>query len=358
MKKGIITTILLLIIIQINAQTDFKEFNENLYLIWHHQYGNKTILAEFDDFLAVVEFPQNDTIVRSIINQATEQFPDKPIKYVFHSHHHLHSASGFDPFIEMTNAFLVTSSYNYEEIKALTKDKLKLEKSYIKNDSIYVLESQSNKLICYVMRQTQYKVPTKEYNLIYFPNQKAVVSGCLYQKPLKYHQVVNDRKLALKKFTTDNDIIAKYFIPTNSTNETGFEDICTIEMFDSTLIVGIKPKEVADYFQSKSLDYLEAKKDSLSKEIKKIPSYYDYYQCGKTLVKRKEYYRALIIFELIPEIYSEFSHNVYLYSGDCYKSIGNVKKAKNYYEKYIECAISGFEVTYGQKKIDELEMDK
>lgn len=357
MKKNIVIVIFILFAFQIKAQThfsDFKKIDSNLYLMWFNQYGNKSLIAEFNEYLVVIEFPQNDTVAMAIINKTKEVFPNKPIKYVFHSHHHSHSASSFDPFLKYTNASLVTTSYNYEKIKNLTKDTIKLDGHFIKNDSIYKLESENNKLICYAIKQSQYAIPTKEYNLIYFPIQKIIVSGCLYQKPLDYHQVVNARKLALKEFIVNNDINVKYLIPTNTIKTTGYEDVCTMEMLDSTIKFGINPNEVADFFQSKSLEYLENKRDSLSKEFKKIPKYYDYYQCGKSLLKRKDYDRALIIFHLIPEIYEEFSHNVYLYSGVCYESIGKKEKAKVFYEKYITCAISDNEINYGKQKIDNL----
>ena len=357
MKKVIPLFALLVIIFQVKAQSgysDFKKVDSNLHLLWFHNYGVKTILAEFDKYLVVVEFPKNDTVVNSIINTAKIHFPDKPIKYVLHTHHHSHSAIGFDTFLELTDAQLVTSLYNYKKIKTITEDTLKLVNRCIINDSLFILKSASNELICFMVKKEQYSVPTKEFNIIYFPKQKAVVSGCLYQKPLGYHQVVNDRKLALKRIIVDKTIDVDYFIPTNTCRKTGFEDICTMEMLDSTLLVGIKPEQVADNFQSKSLEYLESNLDSLIKEFEKIPSYYDYYQCGKTLLKRKEYSRALIIFNLIPEVYSEFSHNVYLYSGDCYKLLGNKEKAKIFYLKYIDCAISDSEITYGRNRIDEL----
>jgi len=358
MKKVIVTILFLFVLFQLKAQTQYSEFkriDSNLYLIWFNQFGNKSLIAEFDDYIVVVEFPQKDTVVKAIVNKVKEVFPTKPIKYVFHTHHHSHSASGFDSFLELTDAYLVTSSYNFEKIKALTKDTIKLNARYINNDSVYFLKSKRNELICYVVKQTQYLVPTNEYNLIYFPKQKVVVSGCLYQKPLDYHEVVNDRKLALNKFIVDNNIDAKYFIPTNTTKKSGFEDICTIGMLDSTLKYGIKPNEVADFFQSKSLEYLESKRDSLLKEIKKIPIYYDYYQCGRTLMERKDYDRALIIFLLIPEIYSDFSHNVYLCSGECCEFKGNREVAKVFYEKYIDCAVSESEVSFGKEKIINLE---
>ena len=71
-------------------------------------------------------------------------------------------------------------------------------------------------------------------------------------------------------------------------------------------------------------------------------------------MERKDYDRALIIFLLIPEIYSAFSHNVYLYSGECYEFKGNKEMAKVFYEKYVACAVSESEVSFGTKKINNL----
>jgi len=321
-----------------------------------NDYRLKILLAEFDDYLAVVEFPVNDTVVRSIIDKAHAEFPNKPIRYVFHTHHHQHAASGFDSFLKQTDACLVTSSYNYEKIKSLTKDTFKLQERYIRNDSVYRVKAGGNELVCEVIKNSEYAVPTQEYNLIYFPTQGVVVSGCLYQKPFDYHQVVNDRKLALKNIVEAKEINARLLIPTNTCKESGFEDICTIAMLDSTLKYGIKPAEVADFFQAKSLEYLNNLQDSIKRAIQEIPNYYDYYQCAKVLMKRKDYDRALIIFQLIPEIYTDFSHNVFLYSGDCYKHKDDKDLAKIFYGKYIDCAMADIELQWGNERIKQLEI--
>lgn len=358
MTKLFLTIALIILTNQVNAQTfysDFRKFDENLYIIWFEQYGCKALIAEFDEYLAVVEFPINDSVAIAIINKAKEIFPEKPIKYVLHSHHHSHSISGFDPFLEHTKASLVTSPYNFAKIKSITLDTIQLEKRYVKIDSTFKMVSNNNELICYTINRNQYAVPTQEYNVIYFPYQKLLVTGCLYQKPLDYHQVVDSRKYALKQLIDSYIIKANYLLPTNTCRKTGFEDICTIGMLDSTLLFGIKPIEVADFFQSKSISYFDRMQDSLIIEFKKIPSYYDYYTCARELLSRKDYDKALIIFNLIINVYPEYSHNVYLYTGECYESKGDKEKAKYFYEKYIACAVSESETNYGKQKINNLE---
>lgn len=333
---------------------EFRKINDNLYLLWFNKYGCKSVITEFDDYLAVVEFPRDSIVANLIIEKAKQEFPNKPIKYVFHSHHHPHAAASFDPFLKLTEANLVTSDYNYQKLKKLTKDTIGLENRYIKNDSVFTLNSDSNQLVCYSVKRTDYPVSTKEYNMIWLPKQQTIVSGCLYQKPLEYHQVVNPRKVALRDFIKDYNLDVKYIIPTNTCYETGYEDICTRGMMDSTFRFGVKPELVADYFQSKSMEYLKWATDSLKQEIGKIPSYYDYYQCAKELKRREAFERALVILNLIPEVYEELSHNVYVHAGDCYKSLGEKQKAKAYYEKYISCAVAEFEVEYGKEKIEAL----
>jgi len=352
----IIALLFSLLSIQLNAQNHFTQIDNGLYFYKPVNYNLKIVLAEFDDYLAVVEFPANDTVVNAFIDKTKQEFPTKPIKFVFHSHHHQHAATAFDPFLESTHAVLVTSTYNYNKIKAITKDTLKLAERYIQNDSIYRLENPDNILEIYVAKRPDYAVSTDEYNLIYFPRQKVMVSGCLYQKPLDYHEVVNDRKLALKAFVSDYNLDCRLFIPTNSCKASGYEDICTMEMLDSTLRYGVKPDEVADFFQSKNIEYLQSRKDSISAEIKKIPKYYDYYQCARVLIKREAYDKALFILKLLPELYANYSHNVYLYTGDCYKHMGKKADAKTYYQKYISCAVADVEVQWGEEKIKDLKL--
>ena len=56
--------------------------------------SHHSILIEFDDFLALVEAPQNDARTLAVIAQARELQPEKPLQYVVNTHHHFDHSGG------------------------------------------------------------------------------------------------------------------------------------------------------------------------------------------------------------------------------------------------------------------------
>ena len=337
-----------------NKISDFKKVDENIYLVWYDQYENKSIIAEFDKYLVLVEFPQNDSVSIDIITKARELFPKKPIKFVLHSHHHPHSISSFDPFLKLTNATLVTTKYNLQEVKNITKDTITLFNRNIIYDSTYIIKDRINEVVCYNILQSNYTVPTKEYQVFYFPNQQMMISGCLFNKPKAYYEIVNARKPALKKFIADHDLTINTFIPTNTSRINGFEDICTTEMLDSTLVKGINPNQFMDNFQSKTFEYLESKMDSLELEFKRIPRSFDYNVLANGLRNiRKDYNRAIIIYKVLSRIYPN-ENELFYFIGECYESKEAKIEAIAYYMKYLEKVVDTIEIKEINEKVSKL----
>lgn len=316
--------------------SELKKVEDHIYLLWYDQYENKSVLAEFNNYLVLVEFPNNDSCSNDVIKKAKELFPKKPIRYVMHSHHHSHSMSSFDPFLKSTNATLITTKYNLDELKKLTRDTVSLINRSITYDSSYVIEDKTNEVITYNILQSNYAVPTKEYQVFYFPKQQLMISGCLFNKPKTYYEIVNARKPALKKVITDQHLTIKKYIPTNTSRANGFEDICTAEMLDSALINGIDPYLWMNNFQSKSIDYLENHLDSLETEFRKIPSSFDYNVLANGLKNiRKDYNRAIVIYKVLLRIYPN-ENELYYFIGECYESKNAKLEAAAYFSKYLE----------------------
>ena len=334
--------------------SEVKKIDSNIFLIWFDQYENKSIIAEFDKYLILVEFPQNDSVSNDIIKKAKELFPKKPIKFVLHSHHHSHSISSFDPFLKLTNATLLTTKYNLQEIINVTKDSIALRKRNIIYDSTYVIKDKINEVVCYNILQSNYSVPTKEYQVFYFPNQQMMISGCLFNKPKAYYEIVNARKPAFKKFITEHYIKANTFIPTNTSRANGFEDICTAEMLDSALVKGINPNHFMDNFQLKNFEYLESKMDSLETEFRMIPRSFDYNVLANGLRNiRKDYNRAIIIYKVLSRIYPD-ENELFYFIGECNESKGAKIEAMAYYNKYLEKVIDVNEIKEVNEKIRKL----
>jgi tetratricopeptide (TPR) repeat protein len=335
--------------------SDFKTIDENIHLLWYDQYANKSIVGEFQDFLVLIEFPQNDTLSNEVIDFLKAKFPKKEIRYVTHSHHHGHSISAFDPFLKKTKANLLTTAYNYDHIKSITQDTLSLSKRVVLFTNVHEIKDKLNHLQINMVPQTAYAVPTREYNVFYFKPQQVLVSGCLFNKPKSYFEVVNARKFALKKFISDHQIDAQTFVPTNTSRANGFEDICSLALYDSALVNGIIPQVFCDEFQTFRIDYLAQKADSLKNEFKKIPRSFDYQVIGSTLkIIRKDYFRALIVFRVLTEIYPTEPES-YFYLAECYEGLAFKPEALAYYQKFLGLSKDQDDIAEVQKKIKQLQ---
>lgn len=355
--RKITTTFLLLFSLKGISQSKVSEIKSvapNIYVVWLDQYENKSLIAEFDKFVVLIEFPQNDSVAKDIISKTTNMFPKKPLKFVMHSHHHPHSISTFDPFLQLTKASLITTKYNFEEVKNKTKDTMALKQRTIVYDSTYTIKDNKNEIHLYEMLQANYSVPTKEYNIFYFPNQQLLVSGCLFNKPISYYEIVNARKPALKKFITDYKLAVKTLIPTNTSRANGFVDVCSIEMLDTALIKGINPYQFMDNFQLKNIEYLESKMDSLETEFRKIPRSYDYNVLANGLRSiRKDFNRAIIIYKVLLRIYPN-EKELFYFIGECYEGKEAKIEAVAFYTKFLNFATTEEDKKEIKEKINKL----
>ena len=74
------------------AEVQVEEVGDGIWRLAGQSHHS--ILIEFDDFLALVEAPQNDARTLAVIAQARELQPDKPLQYVVNTHHHFDHSGG------------------------------------------------------------------------------------------------------------------------------------------------------------------------------------------------------------------------------------------------------------------------
>ena len=357
MRRILLAFVLLYSTLPANSQgfiTEFRKSDDRLHLVWYDRCGNKSVVAEFGDFLAVIEFPQQDSLTNELITRLGSEFPRKPIRYVLHSHHHSHSISSFDPFLQRTKARLVTTRYNLGHIKDLTRDTSRLLNETIVYEGSYTIKDRTNELTVMEIRQSEYRVPALEYNVLYFPRQSAMVTGCLFNKPEQYYEVVNDRKTALKRFLIDKGFQPGRLVPTNTTRANGFLDICTGQMLDSTLLHGIDPYKFTERFQSRDVQYLLASKDSLKKEFSRIPRSYDHIVCANYLIAQGEHMRAVAVLRPLAELYPKEAV-IPFFIGQCYESMDMRAEAAAHYRRQVGLLTDESEKDEARKRIEAME---
>lgn len=333
--------------------SEVRSIGDRLHLVWYDRYSNKSIVAEFRDFIVLIEFPQGDSLVDELITRLGRDFPGKPIRYVMHSHHHSHSISSFDPFHRRTQAKLVTTKYNLEHVKALTTDTARLLREAIVYSGTHTIQDRTNRLVAMQVRQSEYAVPTPEYNVFHFPMQSSMVTGCLFNKPTGYYEVVNQRKRALKDFMRDRGLNPASLIPTNTSRTNGFVDICTADMLDNTLTEGLDPDRFAERFKSMDVQYLFSKSDSLKASFSLIPRSYDHIVCANYLIAGGEYLRAVSVLRPLTELYPTEAV-IPGFIAQCYESMGMKTEAVAYYRRQRSLLTDTEELEEVDRKIAEL----
>ena len=87
---------------------------------WLSRGGYGAIVANFKDYVVVVEGPQSDARALQVIADAKRLVPNKPIRYVVNTHAHFDHASGLRPFVAEGTTILTHQSNKgyYEKVFA------------------------------------------------------------------------------------------------------------------------------------------------------------------------------------------------------------------------------------------------
>lgn len=271
----------------------------------HEEPASKSIVAEFDRFVVVIESPGDEENARQLLTTLDAAYPDKPVRFVLHTHHHGHSLGALDPWL-VRGATIVTTDQNLELVRGRSADADGFaDEALVVGDGFSIADA-SNRLVVHVLDRADYTIPTEQYVVVEFPTQELLVSGCLYNKPLDYHEVVNARKPALRHFLERNTPDVHWLIPTNTSEAKGFENVCTVDMLDATLEEGIKPHEVFERLAALELDAIEAQLDDLAVEFAaRTPRAYDLLVTGNTIRAEEDFARAALWFEMTARVFPD-----------------------------------------------------
>lgn len=73
------------------AATPSEQLGDGVYLILG---GYASLAVEFRDYIAVIEAPQSEARAMAVFAEAKRLIPNKPIRYVINTHHHVDHSSG------------------------------------------------------------------------------------------------------------------------------------------------------------------------------------------------------------------------------------------------------------------------
>lgn len=261
---------------------------DHLWTFTHVEENNKSVVAEFGTFLAVIESPGDESTARAMLDDLAKAFPTKSVRFLLHTHHHGHSLAAIDPWLAR-DVTLITSPANIERVKKRSANPERFEKAVLRVTEGLTIGDGVNTMVVHVIDKENYPVPTDEYTVIEFPAQGMLVSGCLYTKPLTYHGVVNERKKSLHGFITDHLPGVRSVINTSSCLAKGNEDVSSLATLNATMEKGLKPEVIADRLAAMSLDEIEAALPELTAELSaRTERPYDLMVCANYLRKKRE----------------------------------------------------------------------
>ena len=100
------------------AGTPSEKLGDGVYLILG---GYASIAVDFKDYIVIIEGPQSEERGMAVINEAKRLIPNKPIRYVINTHHHVDHSGGLRPFVA-EGATIVTHQINkawFEKVFAM-----------------------------------------------------------------------------------------------------------------------------------------------------------------------------------------------------------------------------------------------
>jgi hypothetical protein len=311
---------------------------DHLWHYVHEDHGAKSVVAEFATFLVVIESPGDEAAARALLADLGEAFPGKSVRVLLHTHHHGHSLAAIDPWLAR-DVMLVTAPANVERLRERTANPERFAASFLPASDGLVLADGTNELRVHVIDDAQYEVPTPEYVIIEFPRQQVMVSGCLYNKPASYHEVVNKRKPALRRYLREHAPDVVTLVPTNTCASEGFEDVCTVAMLDATLAEGIDPQEVADRLEAMTVAEIAASLDELVAEFSaRTLRAYDLLVCANTIRReREDLPRAALFFEVAARAFPDEASPAY-YHGMALLENGEDARAEVAWERALALA--------------------
>lgn len=101
-------------------QTPVTKLADNVYVV-RAAAGYNSMFVVFQDYILVLEAPNNDAISNGVIARIKETVPNKPIKYVVVTHHHTDHSGGVRAFVR-EGANIVTTPGNKNFFTRMVED--------------------------------------------------------------------------------------------------------------------------------------------------------------------------------------------------------------------------------------------
>jgi glyoxylase-like metal-dependent hydrolase (beta-lactamase superfamily II) len=177
---------------------------------------HNSVLVEFNDFVAVVEAPQNEARSLAVIEEVNRLVPDKMIRYVINTHHHMDHAGGLRTYLSQGTTVVTHESNKqyyldimfYPAPRELDPDRLakfspmymisrrpapidtvggdtRGEGKYVVTDGVHMMEIFHVQDMAYELGDPSYSMGNHSADMLmaYLPKEKILINADLYSPP-------------------------------------------------------------------------------------------------------------------------------------------------------------------------------
>lgn len=324
------------------------KIDEKLYFMFYDSSNTKSTIVEFDNFIALLELPIKDEGggarnlkdhsegAEKALRSLKHYFPNKPLKYLIHSHWHPHSISSVKPFISK-GITLVSTQANFEKLKEFvdttTIAQYGKNIQFVTTDSLLIADK-GNQIIAYRFKQSEFpNTPTPDYLYFYLPNYNFVHCGCMYNKwngdYVAGKEVLTGREEDLHRFLEKKKLKPSFLIRLNNekVEKSGMQPYFNL---DNVIKNGIKINDIAQKYLSLDEELLRNNRDSLLKEliINNIPA--SIFNSGVYAALGKKKLEKALIFAQYQVMLNPSDPNAWDSLGEVYYFLGEKTIAKQY----------------------------
>jgi hypothetical protein len=333
------------------SQTELNEIrkvNEGLYFMYFDSSASKSTIVEFSDYLVMIEVPIIDKgggatqLVddiaggEKVLRTLKNYFPVKPLKYILHSHWHMHSISSITPFIK-NDVTIVSTKMNFDVLsKFMDSSAVQFTIQnfiFVEGDSL-VISDENNRIVAYRFEQKDYpSTPTKDYLYFYIPKHNCIHAACMYTKwmgePVDGKPVLSGREENLYAFINSKNINPEFIIrlPNEKSEANDMQTFAGLSDVNQT---GIRSSDIMKKYLSLDALNLKENRDEIVKEalLKKIPASI-FNSCVYAELRKKELERALN-YAIIQSLVNPSDANSWDTLGEVYYFMGEEEVARSY----------------------------
>jgi hypothetical protein len=196
------------------VKVDSQKLSDGVWLLGGGSHNS--VLVEYNDFVAVVEAPQNEARSLAVIAEVNRLVPNKPIRYLVNTHHHMDHAGGLRTYLSQGTTIVTHESNKqyyldimfYPAPRTLQPDRLAIfspmymisrrpapidtvggdtrgEGKYVVTDGVHLMEIMHVQDMAYELGDPSYSQGNHSADMLmaYLPKEKILVNADLYSPP-------------------------------------------------------------------------------------------------------------------------------------------------------------------------------